>query len=103
MTRLNVFLLVLLVISGLYLVQVSYDTRRLFSALDHAQTRERELNTDFDRLELARRGAATALRVDRLAQERLNMRAATPAVTEYLPGAAAVVASGPGVGVGGAP
>lgn len=84
MSRLNVILLVLLVVSGLYLVQVSYDGRRLFSALDHAKTRERELATDFDRLELSRRAAATAVRVERLAQDRLGMRAATPAVTEYL-------------------
>jgi cell division protein FtsL len=93
MTRLNFALLVLLVVSGLYLVRVSYDARRVFTELDRARSAERKLNTEFDRLELERRGAAATLRVEKLAKDRLGMRAATPNVTEYVPHAPPVVAA----------
>lgn len=94
MTRLNFALLVLLVVSGLYLVRVSYDARRVFTELDRARSAERKLNTEFDRLELERRGAAATLRVEKLAKDRLGMRAATPNVTEYVPHAPVATASG---------
>ena len=50
MTRLNVFLLLILLVSSLYLVRVSYESRRLFAELDKAQNEERALDTDSERL-----------------------------------------------------
>ena len=43
MTRLNLLLLVVLVASSVYLVRVSYDSRRLFAQLDRAQGEARQL------------------------------------------------------------
>jgi len=90
-TRLNVLLLVALLISSLYLVHVSYESRRLFAALDKAQGEERALEHDSERLKTELRSQATPLRVERTARDRLAMRTATPAVTQYveLPAAAA--------------
>ena len=50
MTRLNLVLLVALLVSSVYLVRVSYESRRLFAALDKAQGEERTLDHDAERL-----------------------------------------------------
>jgi len=95
-TRLNVVLLLLLIASSLYLVRVSYESRRLFADLDKAQGEERALDTDSERLKTELRSQATPLRVERTARERLAMRAATPAVTQYVALPMAASAPGPG-------
>jgi len=92
MTRLNVVLLVALLASCLYLVRVSYDARRLFTALDRAQTAEHKLDTEFERLKAEKQAQATPLRVERTAREKLAMRTATPAITQYVTGLAAASA-----------
>lgn len=84
MTRVNVLLLVALLLSSLYLVRASYESRRLFAALDKAQGEERALGNDAERLKTELRSQATPLRVERTARERLAMRSATPAVTQYV-------------------
>jgi len=84
MTRVNVVLLIMLMASGLYLVRVSYDARRLFAELDRAQGEERQLDTEFERLKAERQAQATPLRVEKTARERLGMRTATPAITQYV-------------------
>jgi len=84
MTRLNIVLLLVLIASSLYLVRVSYESRRLFAELDKAQSEERALDHDSARLKTELRSQATPLRVERTARERLAMRAATPAVTQYV-------------------
>ena len=98
MTKLNVLLLVVLLVSSVYLVRVSYESRRIFAALDRAQSDERRLDNDGERLKTELRSQATPLRVERTARDRLAMRAATPAVTQYVelpPGMAAPTASAP--------
>lgn len=84
MSRLNIVLLLVLVASGLYLVAVSYDARRLFAERDRARAEQRALDTEFERLKAERQAQATPLRVERAARERLAMRNATPAVTEFV-------------------
>ena len=95
MTRINILLLLALILSSIYLVRVSYESRRLFAELDRAESEERTLNTDSERLKTELRSQATPLRVERVAHERLAMRTATPAVTQYveLPRSAAAVAA----------
>lgn len=96
MTRLNIVLLIALLASSLYLVKTSYESRRLFAALDRARAEERRLETDFERLQVDKRAQATPLRVERVARERLQMRNANAAVTEYVvPGATAQAAAAP--------
>ncbi len=96
MTRINLLLLVALLVSSVYLVRVSYESRRLFAALDKAQGEERALDNDGERLKTELRSQATPLRVERTARDRLGMRAATPAVTQYveLPRVAAAASEG---------
>ncbi len=84
MTRVNVVLLVMLLASALYLVRVSYDARRLFPELDRAQSEERQLDTEFERLKAEKQAQATPLRVEKAAREKLGMRTATPAITQYV-------------------
>jgi cell division protein FtsL len=84
MTRVNVVLLIMLLASGLYLVRVSYDARRLFAELDRAQTEERQLDTEFERLKADKQSQATPLRVEKTAREKLGMRTASPAITQYV-------------------
>lgn len=84
MTRLNVILVIALLLSSLYLVRVSYDSRRLFAELDKAQSEERALEHEHERLKAEARAQATPLRVEKTARERLSMRNATPAVTVYV-------------------
>lgn len=93
MTRVNLLLALALLASALLLVKTSYDARRLFSALDRAQQEERALEAERQRLDAERQAAATNLRVERLARERLRMRTATPAVTQYVQDDAAAPAA----------
>jgi cell division protein FtsL len=94
MTRLNVILLVALVLSSVYLVRVSYDSRRLFAQLDRAQSEARQLEIEHERLVAEKQSQATPLRVEKVARERLAMRNATPAVTQYVPYSPAASAPG---------
>jgi cell division protein FtsL len=83
-TRLNLLLLVLLLGSALMLVKTAYDSRRLFTALDRARTEQQRLDTEFRRLDAERQAQATHLRVEKVAREKLQMRTATPAVTQFV-------------------
>jgi cell division protein FtsL len=82
--RVNVVLLVMLLASSVYLVSVSYESRRLFAELDRARTEERTLTSEHQRLLAERQAQATPLRVERTARDKLAMRNATPAVTLYV-------------------
>jgi cell division protein FtsL len=84
MTRLNVLLLVALLFSSAYLVRVSHEARQLFTALDKARSEARLLDSDFERLKSDKQSQATPLRVEKAAREKLAMRTATPAVTQYI-------------------
>ncbi len=82
--KLNLLLLVALLGSALLLVRTSYEGRRLFAALDHAQNEQRALLAEYKRLDAEREAQATHLRVEKVARDKLQMRAATPAVTQYV-------------------
>jgi cell division protein FtsL len=96
MTRLNLLLLLGVVLSALYLVNVQYESRRLFSALDRAQSEARKLAQENERLQVEKRAQATSARVELLARTQLAMRPVTPGITTYVsyPEAAASVAAG---------
>ncbi len=84
MTRLNVVLLLSVLVSALYLVQVQYESRRLFTEIDQVKTQGRKLELESERLQVEKRAQATPLRVERLARDQLQMRVATPAITHYV-------------------
>jgi cell division protein FtsL len=83
-TRLNLVLVLAVVVSALYLVHTQYESRRLFTALDHAQADARKLEMESDRLEVEKRAQATPSRVEKIAREQLQMRSANPAITQYV-------------------
>lgn len=95
MGRLNIVLFVALIVSGLYLVKVSYQARHLFVEVEKAQAEQRALDTEFEQLTIEKRTQATPLRVEKVAREKLNMRTASAAVTHYVTyaGAASAPAS----------
>lgn len=84
MIRLNLVLALSVLVSSLYLVNVQYESRQLFMALDKARSEERRLVVENGRLQVEKRAQATSLRVEKLARDKLQMRATTPAITHYV-------------------
>jgi cell division protein FtsL len=82
--RLNLILLALLVASALFLVRTQYESRRLYAEIDRAQSDARRLETENGRLRVEVRAQATPGRVEKLAKTQLQMRPATPAITQYV-------------------
>ena len=84
MTRLNIALLLAVIASALYLVHTQYASRQLYTELDRANAEARRLETEQQRLQVEKRAQATPLRVEKIARAQLNMRTATPAITQYV-------------------
>ena len=84
MMRLNLVLLLGVLLSALYLVNVQYESRRLYSALDLAKSQSHKLAAENEQLQVEKRAQATSARVEGLAKSRLQMRAANPAITTYV-------------------
>ncbi len=84
MTRLNLVLLFAVLASALYLVHTQYESRRLYAEIDKARSEARQLEIEHERLQVEKRAQATPLRVEKLAKEQLQMRTATPAITQYV-------------------
>ena len=97
MVRLNLVLLLAVLASALYLVRTQYESRRLYVELEQAAAQSRKMEADNERLQVEKRAQATPLKVEKLARERLQMRTATPAITQYVTykDAAASVAPAP--------
>jgi cell division protein FtsL len=84
MIRVNLVLLFATLMSALFLVSVQYDSRRLFAELDKSRNESKRLASEFDRLQVEKRGQATPSRVERIAREKLQMYQATPGITTYV-------------------
>jgi cell division protein FtsL len=84
MIRLNLVLLLAVICSALYLVHTQYQSRRLFAEVDRLRSEARRLEIEHERLQVEKRAQATPARVERLAKEQLQMRGATPAITQYV-------------------
>jgi cell division protein FtsL len=82
--RLNLLLLIAVLGSAIYLVRTQYLSRQFVTELDQVQRETRQLAREQDRLQVEKREQATPLRIEKLAKERLGMRAATPAITQYV-------------------
>lgn len=84
MTRLNLVLLLAVLASALYLVRTQYESRRLFTEIDKAQSEAHQLEIEAERLKVERRAQSTPARVEKLAKEKLQMRTTSPAITQYV-------------------
>jgi cell division protein FtsL len=93
MSRLNLLLLLVLIVSSLFLIRSAYDARRLFAEIHKAEVEAMRLDGEYKRLEAERQAQATSLRVERTAREKLQMRTVTPAVTMYVVDPAASAAA----------
>jgi 16S rRNA (cytosine1402-N4)-methyltransferase len=69
--------------SALYLVRVQYESRRLFTEIDRAR-RGTPPRGRAERLQVEKRAQATPAARGKLAREQLQMRPATPAITQYV-------------------
>ena len=84
MTRINFLLLLAVMATALYLVRIQYESRRLYVELEKAATQGQKLESENERLQVEKRAQATPLRVEKMAKERLHMRTASPAITQYV-------------------
>jgi cell division protein FtsL len=84
MARLNLFLLIAVLASAIYLVHSQYLSRQLFTELHRIELETRRLELEQDRLQVEKRAQATPLRVEKLARDQLKMRTTTPAITQYV-------------------
>ena len=84
MIKVNLVLLLALLVSAFSLVNVRYESRRVYMALSKAQSQALRLEADYDQLLAHKRAQAAPLRVQQLAADRLHMRPINPAVTEYV-------------------
>lgn len=103
MIRLNLLLLLVVLASALYLVHVQYESRVLFTAIDRATNESRKLAQQTDTLQVEKRTQATPGRIEQLATTQLQMRPASPAITQYVNDPAAVPASSASAPAGGKP
>ena len=84
MLRLNILLLAAVVASALFLVHTQYEARRLFTERERAQHDARELMTEYQRLQVEKRAQATPQRIETVAREKLQMKQASQAITQYV-------------------
>lgn len=84
MTRLNVFLVIAIIFSAMFLVHSHYEARRSFMALEASTKEATRLELEHERLQVERRAQASPLRIEQIAKQQLQMRLVTPGVTQYV-------------------
>jgi len=83
-TRLGILLAAVLVICALGLVDSQHRARKLFVDLERARSHSRELDVQWNQLQLEQNRLATASRIDSKARKSLSMQPAPPQRTLYL-------------------
>lgn len=82
--KLNVLLVSLLVGCALSVVNARYQARHLLIELERLQQHARQLDIDWDQLQLDQSRLAKNERIEGIARTDLNMAPLTPARTQYL-------------------
>ncbi|MEI7612383.1 MAG: cell division protein FtsL [Betaproteobacteria bacterium] len=75
MARVNLFLLLAAVFCALSVVTSQHKARKLFQALEVEQDRAKQLEVEFGQLQLELSTWATSPRIEKIAREKLKMRA----------------------------
>jgi cell division protein FtsL len=75
MARINLFLLLAAVFCALSVVTSQHKARKLFQALEVEQDRAKQLEVEFGQLQLELSTWATSPRIEKIAREKLKMRA----------------------------
>jgi cell division protein FtsL len=76
--RADAFLVALVVVSALGVVAAQHQSRKLFSELEREQTRAHGLEIEWGQLQLEQSTWAAHARVEKIARERMGMRAPAP-------------------------
>jgi cell division protein FtsL len=92
MGRLSILFAFLLMVSAISLVTARFQSRQLFVQVDRLESKARELDTDWRRLQLERAELARNARIDGVARQDLEMITTSPDRTIYLKGSAAATA-----------
>lgn len=90
MVRINTFLLLLALICALSVVTTQHKARKLFQALETEQDRAKQLDVEYDQLQIELSTWATSPRIEKIARERLRMYTPEPGhiVTAHAEGGA---------------
>lgn len=75
MARINMFLLLAAVFCALSVVTSQHKARKLFQSLEAEQERARQLEVEYGQLQLELSTWATSPRIEKIAREKLKMRA----------------------------
>ena len=76
--RVDAILVTLAVLSSLGVVAAQHQSRKLFAELEREQTRARNLEIEWGQLQLEQSTWASHARVEKIARERIGMRAPAP-------------------------
>ena len=79
MVRFNILLLLAAVLCALSVVTSQHQARKLFQAMEVEQERARQLDVEYDQLQIELSTWATSPRIDKIAREKLKMRVPEPA------------------------
>jgi len=78
MARVNVFLMLIAVACALSAVSANHRARKLFSELEAAQKRMRDLDVEWGQLQLEQSTVAAHVRVEKVARDKLGMKPPAP-------------------------
>ncbi len=88
LARLNLLLLLVAVVCALFVVSSNHRARKLFTELESTQKHMRDLEVEWGQLQLEQSTVAAHVRVEKLARDRLGMRAPAPGQIIAIDGAA---------------
>jgi cell division protein FtsL len=84
MSRLNIFLLIVVLGCALSVVNATNQQRQIFIELQRAQAQDRQLQQDYAQLQYQQSALSKTSRIDDLATDTLKMQAVTTGDTQYL-------------------
>lgn len=84
MSRLNIFLLIIVLGCALSVVNATNQQRRLFVQLERAQAEERQLQQDYAQLQYEQSALSKTSRIEQVATDSLKMRSIVSGGTQYL-------------------
>ena len=84
MSRLNIFLLVVVLACALSVVYATNQQRQLFVQLERAQSEEGQLQQDYAQLQYQQGALSKTSRIEQIATDVLKMQGASTGSTQYL-------------------
>jgi cell division protein FtsL len=85
MTRVNLLLLALVIVSALGTVSAQHKARRLFADLEREQVTQRKLEIEFGKLQLEQSTWAMHARIEKVALTQLKMQMPPPSKVQVVP------------------